>query len=71
MIKPDKLYSFHPLAVGSTFCLLCFSVFEEVSSYLREQCIGQYVLILLLYSLSHLSTAEYPAHPGSDLPDGR
>ena len=27
-------------------CLLCFSVFEEVSSNLREQCIGQYILVL-------------------------
>ena len=28
-------------------CLLCFTILEELSSNLREQCIGQYILVLL------------------------
>src|SRR5699024_1328227 len=28
-------------------CLLCLSVFEEIHSYLREECVCQHILILL------------------------
>lgn len=28
-------------------CLLCFTVFEEIDSHLREQCIRQYIFVLL------------------------
>ena len=29
-------------------CLLCLAVLEELLGYRREQCIGEYILILLL-----------------------
>ncbi len=52
------------------FGFLCFSVFEEVSSYLREQCVGQNVLILLV-PCAHLAFKVSQLVPGSGLPDGR
>ena len=35
------------------FLLLCLAVFEEVCSYLREECVAEYVFILL-FVLFHL-----------------